>query len=97
MNLEQIPRAWLAVGFVGQFFFSCRFVVQWIVSERRRASVIPPVFWWLSVLGAICLLAYAVYRKDPVFILGQSVGMLVYARNIVLLQRRRNPARRLEV
>lgn len=87
MNLEGIPRIWLAVGFVGQLFFSCRFLIQWIASERRKLSVVPMAFWWFSIFGAVCLLAYAIYRRDPVFVLGQSAGMLVYVRNIVLRRR----------
>lgn len=90
MTLEKIPVGWLLLGLFGQFLFSCRFLVQWIVSERRRASVIPMLFWWFSVGGGICLLIYALHRGDIVFILGQSAGLVVYGRNIVL--RRRKPA-----
>ena len=89
MNLDAIPRAWLALGLLGQLFFSGRFVLQWIASERKKASVIPAAFWWLSVLGSVCLLVYAVYRADPVFVLGQSAGLIIYVRNIVLIQRSR--------
>ena len=78
---------WLVVGFGGQAFFFTRFLVQWIVSERRGESVIPEVFWWISLGGAGMLLAYAIYRRDPVFILGQSVGAFVYVRNLVLIHR----------
>lgn len=80
---------WIAIGFLGQFFFTSRFLVQWIVSERRGESVIPLAFWWLSMLGGATLLSYAIWRQDPVFILGQSAGLLVYARNLVLISRRR--------
>lgn len=86
MSPDTIPRAWLAVGFLGQVFFSSRFIVQWIASERKRTSVIPVAFWWLSLAGGASLLAYAIHRRDPVFILGQSVGMLVYGRNLFLLR-----------
>ena len=88
MSLETIPRVWLAVGLVGQLMFSCRFLIQWIASERRKASVVPNLFWWFSIGGGLCLLTYAIYRGDPVFILGQSAGILVYVRNIVLLRRK---------
>ena len=89
MNPDDISSVWLAVGLLGQLFFSCRFLVQWIASERRKASIVPPLFWWFSIGGAACLLTYAIYRADPVFILGQSAGFVVYFRNIVLLRRQR--------
>ncbi len=77
---------WLAVGFLGQAAFSARFLVQWLVSEARRQSVIPYVFWWFSLLGGSLLLAYALWRQDPVFIIGQSFGLLVYMRNLMLIR-----------
>ena len=86
MTLDTIPSGWLALGFLGQAMFSGRFVVQWIASERKKASVIPVAFWWLSLAGGMTLLAYAIHRGDPVFILGQSAGLLVYGRNLVLLR-----------
>lgn len=85
MILDTIPKGWLALGFLGQAMFSGRFVVQWVASERRKASVIPAAFWWLSLVGGATLLAYAIHRRDPVFIIGQSAGLLVYGRNLVLL------------
>lgn len=78
---------WLVVGFVAQGLFSARFLVQWIASERAGRSVVPVLFWYLSIIGAALLLAYAIYRRDPVFILGQSVGLLVYVRNLYLIRR----------
>lgn len=78
---------WLVVGFLGQGFFSARFLVQWLASERARRSVIPVAFWFLSLGGGATLLAYALYRRDPVFILGQGAGLLIYARNLILLRR----------
>jgi lipid-A-disaccharide synthase-like uncharacterized protein len=81
--------AWLAVGFVGQALFFSRFLVQWIASERRGQSVVPLAFWWLSLVGGTLLLAYAIYRRDPVFILGQAFGFLVYTRNLVLIRQAR--------
>jgi lipid-A-disaccharide synthase-like uncharacterized protein len=78
---------WLVLGFVAQGLFSARFLVQWIASERARKSVIPVVFWHLSISGSVLLLAYAIYRKDPVFILGQSAGLIVYVRNLYFIWR----------
>ncbi len=77
---------WLLVGFGGQVLFMGRFVVQWLVSERRRRSVIPVSFWYLSILGALVLLAYAAHRRDPVFIAGQGLGVAIYLRNLHLVR-----------
>lgn len=85
MDAEHI---WLSVGFLGQAFFSCRFVVQWIASERRKESVVPLSFWFLSIGGGLTLLLYALYRRDPVFVLGQGAGLFVYARNLYLIRRK---------
>jgi len=84
--LDTIPPGWLVVGFLGQAMFSGRFVVQWIASERKRASVIPVAFWWLSLAGGATLLAYAIHRGDPVFVVGQAAGLLVYGRNLAFLR-----------
>jgi lipid-A-disaccharide synthase-like uncharacterized protein len=78
---------WLGFGLVGQAFFSARFLVQWIASERRKQSVVPVQFWYFSVGGGLMLLAYAIYRQDPVFILGQGAGLFVYARNLYFIRR----------
>jgi lipid-A-disaccharide synthase-like uncharacterized protein len=78
---------WVCIGLSGQLLFSARFLVQWIASERARRSVVPVAFWWLSIVGGLTLLAYAVYRGDPVFILGQSMGVFVYGRNLLLIRR----------
>jgi len=91
MTLGGTGAGWLAAGFLGQALFSGRFLVQWIASERRRASVVPLAFWWLSVGGGLFLLAYSIHRRDAVFIAGQSAGLVVYARNLVL-RRRERPA-----
>jgi len=90
-------KAWLIVGFLGQACFSARFLVQWIASERRRRSVVPVYFWYLSLAGGVILLAYAIHRVDPVFILGQAAGLVVYVRNLYLIsqQRQAPSARRL--
>lgn len=78
---------WIAVGLVGQILFTSRFLVQWIASERARRSLVPAAFWWLSLGGGATLLAYAIWRRDPVFILGQAGGLVVYLRNLVLIRR----------
>lgn len=84
--------AWVALGLGGQALFTARFLAQWIASERARRSVVPVAFWWLSIGGGAILLAYAIYRRDPVFILGQSMGFVIYARNLWLIyaERRRS-------
>jgi lipid-A-disaccharide synthase-like uncharacterized protein len=79
---------WLGVGLLGQAFFSMRFLVQWIASERRKESVIPTSFWFFSIGGGLTLLIYAIYRLDPVFILGQGAGLFVYLRNLYLIRRK---------
>jgi lipid-A-disaccharide synthase-like uncharacterized protein len=78
---------WLAVGFLGQAMFSMRFIIQWIHSERERRSIIPVAFWYFSVAGGALLLVYAIYRLDPVFILGQGAGLLIYGRNLYFISR----------
>jgi lipid-A-disaccharide synthase-like uncharacterized protein len=78
---------WLAFGLLGQACFSARFLVQWIATERHKKSVVPVHFWYFSVGGGLLLLGYAIYRQDPVFILGQGVGLLVYARNLYFIRR----------
>ena len=80
---------WVLVGLGGQVMFMMRFLVQWIVSEKARRSTIPVSFWWFSIAGAAILLAYAIYRADPVFILGQSLGFVIYARNLWLIRAER--------
>lgn len=81
--------AWLAVGFLGQSLFSARFIVQWLVSEKRRKSVTPIAFWYFSLAGGVILLTYAIHRRDTVFIVGQATGLLVYVRNLMLILRSR--------
>ncbi len=84
---------WVMIGLGGQLLFTARFLVQWLASERVGRSVVPLAFWYLSIGGGIVLFAYAVYRKDPVFILGQSMGLFIYLRNLWLIhaERRRQP------
>jgi lipid-A-disaccharide synthase-like uncharacterized protein len=76
---------WIAVGFAAQLMFSMRFIVQWLATEKARASIIPEAFWYFSFAGGALLLAYALYRMDPVFILGQAMGLVIYARNIYFI------------
>jgi lipid-A-disaccharide synthase-like uncharacterized protein len=84
---------WVVVGLGGQLLFTARFLVQWIASERARKSTVPVSFWYFSMAGGVILFAYAVYRRDPVFILGQSMGLLIYARNLWLIHAERREAR----
>jgi lipid-A-disaccharide synthase-like uncharacterized protein len=77
---------WIAVGFLGQALFSARFLVQWLSSERARRSVVPRAFWYLSIAGGAVLLAYAIHRLDPVFIVGQGAGLFIYLRNLQLIR-----------
>jgi lipid-A-disaccharide synthase-like uncharacterized protein len=83
---------WLTVGFLGQGLFTARFLVQWLASEKERAVVVPLAFWWLSLAGGVALLLYAVHRRDPVIVVGQSMGLFVYARNLMLAAKKRNGA-----
>jgi len=83
---------WLVLGFCAQAMFSARFLVQWIASEKAGKSVVPELFWYFSIGGAAMLLAYAIYRKDPVFILGQAMGFLIYGRNLYLIYREKKNA-----
>jgi len=80
-------KIWTIVGFIGQFMFFSRFLVQWVVSERQKKSVVPKAFWYLSLAGGLFILAYSIKINDPVFILGQSCGVIVYVRNLILINR----------
>lgn len=84
--MNAVEAAWTAVGFAGQALFASRFLVQWVSSERAGRSTVPVAFWYLSVLGGLVLLAYALWRLDPVFIAGQCLGLFVYLRNLMLLR-----------
>lgn len=76
---------WVIFGLFGQLLFMGRFLVQWIASEKAHKSVIPLAFWYFSIGGGVILFCYAVYRADPVFILGQSMGLFIYSRNLWLI------------
>jgi len=77
---------WIVIGFIGQALFSARFVLQWLASERARRSIIPTAFWYFSLAGSMVLLAYAIHRADPVFIVGQATGLVIYLRNLYLIK-----------
>ncbi|MFO1078095.1 MAG: lipid-A-disaccharide synthase N-terminal domain-containing protein [Planctomycetota bacterium] len=78
---------WVALGLLGQLLFTGRMVVQWLVSERSKRSVVPPAFWWMSLTGATMLLIYFVWRKEPIGVLGQATGWFIYVRNLWLIHR----------
>jgi len=85
------PRSWdfwVLIGFAGQFLFAARFIVQWIASERRGISHIPVQFWYFSLIGGSIMTVYAIHRRDPVFVVGQATGLIVYIRNLMLIHRR---------
>jgi lipid-A-disaccharide synthase-like uncharacterized protein len=86
--LEDHQSVWLWAGFFGQALFGARFLVQWLYSEARGKSVIPDVLWYFSVAGGIVILSYAIHRADPVFIIGESLTLLVFLRNLQMLLRR---------
>ncbi|MFO1201500.1 MAG: lipid-A-disaccharide synthase N-terminal domain-containing protein [Tabrizicola sp.] len=81
----QTELAWVIFGFCAQLMFTARFLLQWIASERAKTSVMPVAFWYFSLAGGVMLLAYALYRKDPVFVLGQALGVVIYSRNLWLI------------
>ena len=81
---------WLIIGFMGQMLFASRLLVQWIASEKRKESHVPEIFWYLSLGGGLILLAYAIQKKDPVFILGQAMGAVIYIRNLMLIYAKKN-------
>jgi lipid-A-disaccharide synthase-like uncharacterized protein len=83
---------WVLFGLAAQLMFTARFLLQWIASERQKKSVVPLSFWYFSILGGVMLLAYAMYRADPVFILGQALGVVIYARNLWLIYAERRRA-----
>jgi lipid-A-disaccharide synthase-like uncharacterized protein len=78
---------WVGIGFVGQSLFFSRWLLQWFVSERKAESQIPVSFWYMSLIGSVIVLAYAIHKIDPVFITGQGLGTVVYVRNLILLHR----------
>ena len=84
-NITTTELIWLTIGFLAQMMFSMRFIIQWIASERAKRSIVPEAFWYFSLAGGLMLFAYAIYRVDPVFMLGQGMGLFIYARNLQLI------------
>ena len=84
-NLSNTEILFLIIGFVGQGLFASRFIFQWIYSEKKGESHIPLIFWYLSIFGGLGLLTYAIFRKDPVIIVGQVFGIFIYVRNLILI------------
>jgi lipid-A-disaccharide synthase-like uncharacterized protein len=89
-SLSSFEIFFLSIGFFGQSLFASRFIIQWIYSEKKGESSIPVVFWYLSIFGGLGLLIYALFRKDPVIILGQSFGIIIYLRNLILIYKKKN-------
>ena len=91
MEHQFIWSTWTAIGLLGQGLFSARFLIQWVASERKKASVIPRAFWIFSLLGSVVLLAYGIHRKDQVIIVGQIPGVFIYGRNLWLIHKAGQP------
>ena len=89
-NLNDLEILFLIIGFTGQGLFASRFIFQWIYSEKKGESTIPIIFWYLSIFGGIGLLTYALFRKDPVIIIGQLFGIFIYLRNLILIYKKKN-------
>jgi lipid-A-disaccharide synthase-like uncharacterized protein len=87
--IQSHSNLWVLIGLIGQALFMMRFVAQWFASERSQRSVVPEVFWYFSLGGGLILLAYAIKRNDPVFIIGQATGLFIYIRNVVFIWRAR--------
>lgn len=87
---EHLNTIWITIGLLGQAMFTGRFVIQWLASEKAKQSVMPNLFWYFSIAGGLIILAYAIYRKDPVYILGQSCGVFVYTRNLYFIHSKKH-------
>jgi lipid-A-disaccharide synthase-like uncharacterized protein len=85
-----MSKFWLILGFTAQAIFFGRWFVQWVASEKEKKSTVPTAFWYLSLIGGVLLLIYAIYKRDPVFIVGQGAGTIIYFRNIYLIHKHRN-------
>jgi len=83
MTTEQV---WIGIGLLGQAFYGMRILLQWIATERQKRSVVPMSFWLFSAAGGLTLLSYAIYRLDPVFIIAEGIGLLIYARNLYFVR-----------
>jgi lipid-A-disaccharide synthase-like uncharacterized protein len=99
MSMPLYEKVWMGVGFLGQAIFTARFLVQWAASEKKKESVMPVAFWWISVFGGLTLLSYTIHKQDPPLILGQGMGLVVYVRNLMLVSKakRRAERRRLRI
>lgn len=93
-DTPMIEWIWIGIGLTGQFMFSMRFLLQWMASERAKRSVVPVAFWYFSIAGGAILFAYALYRQDPVFILGQGLGLFIYGRNLYFIYAERGESDR---
>ena len=93
-GMSRAELIWIGIGFLGQIMFSMRFIIQWIVSERARDSIVPIAFWYFSILGGVTLLSYALWRQDPVIVVGQTTGLVIYTRNLRLIHKKRRRLRR---
>ena len=89
-SLSNAEIFFFSIGFIGQGLFASRFIFQWIYSEKKGESSIPILFWYLSIFGGIGLLTYAIFRKDPVIIVGQMFGIFIYLRNLILIYNKKN-------
>lgn len=89
-----VEKVWAGIGLLGQGVFTARFLVQWLASERKRDTVIPEAFWWLSLGGGLITLTYAIHLGSLAFSMGQGMGLLVYSRNLMLISRRKRRAER---
>ena len=78
---------WIGIGMLGQLLFSGRWLLQWLISEKHGRSIVPKVFWYLSLAGGLILLSYSIYQRDPVFILGNTLNSVIYLRNLYLIYR----------
>ena len=88
--MENTALLWIDIGFGGQALFMMRFVIQWWASEKEKRVVVPVAFWYCSIAGALVLTIYAIHRRDPVFIFGQALGLIIYFRNLMLHYRPQN-------
>ncbi len=92
MKFDEPFGPWMIIGFAGQLFFTLRFLVQWIASEKKGESVVPVSFWYYSIVGSTVLLVYSIHRGDPVFMIGLVFNSVVYSRNLVLIGKKKNQA-----
>lgn len=86
---SRVELLWVLFGLAAQMMFTGRFLLQWLASEKQKKSVVPVAFWYFSLAGGLMLLAYAIHRRDPVIILGQAVGVVIYLRNLMLIYKDR--------